>query len=74
MVFHSFPKINVVATPNLFLNSFSFSVRLYRRYSGCDTNNILTHTREPEVNQATKYLKEQKKLASLTLSGSTEVH
>jgi len=28
MVFHSFPKITVVATPNLFLNPFFFSVRL----------------------------------------------
>jgi len=28
MVFHSFPKITMVATPNLFLNPFFFSVRL----------------------------------------------
>jgi len=28
MVFHSFSKITVVATPNIFLNPFSFSVRL----------------------------------------------
>jgi len=40
----------------------------------CEPNSILTHTRAPEVNQAKKYLKEQEKLASLTLSGSTEVH
>jgi len=28
MVFHSFPKITMVATPKSFLNPFSFSVRL----------------------------------------------
>jgi len=38
MIFHSFPKITMVATPNLFLNPFYFFGSPSRRDSGCDND------------------------------------